>query len=211
MAGMKSIGHTHAELPVAAPIMVLPNAVLFPHALMPLFIFEPRYRVMLAHTLEQDRMFCVAMMKPGVTEAQSQDDFHHVAGIGLVRACVGHENGTSHLVLQGLARVRFGELVQDKPFRIAQIRELQTPPSDEKKVEALGSRVREACLKVPVADRELREKLKEQIAGISHPGALADLAAHAFLEDPVRQQEVLEELDLAARLRMVLQALREES
>jgi Lon protease-like protein len=207
---MKSIGHTHAELPAAAPIMVLPGAVLFPHALMPLFIFEPRYRAMLAHALEQDRMFCVAMMKPGITEADSVDDFHQVAGIGLVRACVGREDGTSHLVLQGLARVRFEKLVQQKPFRIAEIRELQTAPSDASEIDALCAAVRAACLEIPVADPDLQEKLQQQIASISHAGVLADLAAHAFLQDPGQRQAALEELDLAARLRAVLRSLREE-
>ena len=43
--------------------------------MLPLFIFEPRYRAMLAHCLEQNRMFCVALMKPGVTEAAGPDDF----------------------------------------------------------------------------------------------------------------------------------------
>ena len=45
--------------------MTLPNATLFPQALLPLYIFEPRYRQMLADVLHTNRMFAVALQKPG--------------------------------------------------------------------------------------------------------------------------------------------------
>jgi hypothetical protein len=82
--------------------MALSNAVLFPHSLLPLHIFEPRYRDLLEHSLDGDRMFSVALMKRGIDEAVGIDDLCPVAGVGLIRACVGNENGTSNLVLQGL-------------------------------------------------------------------------------------------------------------
>ena len=101
--------------------MALANAVLFPHSLMPLHIFEPRYRDMLAYTLDGDRMFSVALMKKGIEEAAEIDDLCPVAGVGLIRACVGNENGTSNLVLQGLARVRLVAWRQETPFKIAKV------------------------------------------------------------------------------------------
>ena len=81
--------------------MTLPNATLFPQALLPLYIFEPRYRQMLADALHSNRMFSVAMQKPGSTRETPSP----VAGLGLIRVSVGHRDGTSHLILQGLARV----------------------------------------------------------------------------------------------------------
>ena len=125
--------------------MILPEATLFPHASMPLFIFEPRYRAMLAWAIEQHRMFCIALMKPGVEEAKSGDDFHHVAGLGLVRACVQHPDGTSHLVLQGLARVRLTDFIQEKPFRIAELREIESRPASADEGEKLSAQVLEIC------------------------------------------------------------------
>src|SRR5438094_7110728 len=99
--------------------MVLPNASLLPNTLLPLHIFEERYRQMLAHSLERHRMFCVALMKPGVSEAHSADDFFRVGGLGLVRASVSSPDQTSNLILQGLGRVEFTDFVQEEPFRIA--------------------------------------------------------------------------------------------
>ena len=81
--------------------MTLPNATLFPQALLPLYIFEPRYRQMLADALHTNRMFSVAMQRPG----DSREIPSPVAGLGLIRVSVGHRDGTSHLILQGIARV----------------------------------------------------------------------------------------------------------
>lgn len=64
--------------------MTLSGVTLFPQTLLPLRIFEPRYRQMLAHVLQNDRMFVVAMQKPG----RRADTPSSVAGLGLVRLCV---------------------------------------------------------------------------------------------------------------------------
>src|SRR5437588_2593695 len=91
-----------------APVMTLPNATLFPQALLPLYIFEPRYRRMLTDALKSNRMFSVAMQHPG----RSRETPCSVAGLGLIRVAVDHDDGTSHLILQGLSRIELGETVQ---------------------------------------------------------------------------------------------------
>src|SRR5436189_6413729 len=105
-----------AILPDQAPVMPLPGAVLFPHALLPLYIFEPRYREMLAHALAHDRMFCVTLLRPGAAQWKNEDDFFEAATIGLIRACVGRGDGTSNFLLQVLQRVRFANFVLLHPF-----------------------------------------------------------------------------------------------
>src|SRR6195256_360742 len=127
------------RLPREIAVMTLPNATLFPQALLPLYIFEPRYRQMLADALHSHRMFSVAMQKPGNTRESPSP----VAGLGLIRVSVGHRDGTSHLILQGLARVELEEAVRYKPYRIQRIRALETPPCDNVKVDALVAKVRE--------------------------------------------------------------------
>ena len=103
-------------LPDRVPVMPLPGALLFPHALLPLHIFEPRYQEMLELALSEHRMFCVALVKPQRAQWKSTGDFFHIAGVGLIRACVGRGDGTSNLILQGLRRVRFSAFEQSAPF-----------------------------------------------------------------------------------------------
>src|SRR5512140_3294635 len=106
------------KIPREVPVMTLPNATLFPQALLPLYIFEPRYRQMLSDALHSTRMFSVAMQKPGTSrEAPSP-----VAGLGLIRVSVVHRDGTSHLILQVLTRVELEETVRYKPYRVQKIR-----------------------------------------------------------------------------------------
>src|SRR5579859_4425383 len=127
------------KLPSEVPVMTLPNATLFPQALLPLYIFEPRYRKMLADSLSHERMFSVAMQKPG----RKRETPSVVAGLGLIRVSVGHQDGTSHLILQGITRVELAETVSYKPYRIQRIRPLETPPSNNLVVDALLAKVRE--------------------------------------------------------------------
>ena len=132
-----------AILPEEAPVMPLPGAILFPHALLPLYIFEPRYRQMLTHALAHERMFCVALLRPERTEWKDEDDFFDVATIGLIRACVGRGDGTSNLILQGLQRVRLIHFLQLHPFPIAEIDALKSDNETTVETDALGTKVLE--------------------------------------------------------------------
>src|SRR5438067_4072623 len=132
-----------AILPEQAPVMPLPGAVLFPHALLPLYIFELRYREMLAHALAQERMFCVALLRPESAQWKSEDDFFDIGTIGLIRACVGRGEGTSNLILQGLQRVRFADFVQLDPFPIAELEQSGPMTKPPAKPAPPGPRVRD--------------------------------------------------------------------
>jgi Lon protease-like protein len=204
---VKSISDQKLNLPAHAPVMVLPGAHLFPNALLPLYIFEPRYREMLAWSLERHRMFCIAPMKPGISEARSIGDFHHVAGLGLVRACVGREDGTSHLVLQGIARVRFTGFLQDAPFRIAEMRELPNEPAEAEENENLTTRLLEVCALLRADGTSVPEALDQQLSQIEDPALLSDIIAHTFLRDSEHRQAVFEELRVGPRTRLLIRFL----
>ncbi|MDR3401614.1 MAG: LON peptidase substrate-binding domain-containing protein [Chthoniobacter sp.] len=205
---MKSIGQQRLNLPAHAPIMVLPEAHLFPNSLLPLYIFEPRYREMLSWSLQQDRMFCIAPMKPGISEARTVDDFHHIVGLGLVRACVGCEDGTSNLILQGLARMRIVGFLQDAPFRIAELRELASTPASPEDSEQLTARLLEVAENFLVGEAKLPAQLERQLEQIDDPSVLADVIAHACVRDAEERQAIFEELDVSKRVKRLLQYLR---
>jgi ATP-dependent Lon protease len=210
-------------IPREVPVMTLPNATLFPQALLPLYIFEPRYRQMLADALHSNRMFSVAMQKTGTTrEAPSP-----VAGLGLIRVSVGHRDGTSHLVLQGLARVELEETVRYKPYRIQRIRALQTPPCDNVTVDALVAKVRELLeerielglpFPFPVMGSEKAEndakptafspkEILNYLDSIIDPEQAADLVSCAVLPGAAERQSILETVDVEARLRRLIHFL----
>ena len=199
-------------LPKTVPVMPLPGALLFPHALLPLYIFEMRYRAMLEYALAADRMFCVALIKPQRSEWRTVNDFHHVATVGLIRACVGRADGTSNLILQGLHRVRFTAFPQEHSFPIAEIEPLLSLPADPPvEAEALATRVLDYYEKFKGDGRQFPAKVDEYLSDLSDPEMLADLMAATFVSDPMRRQQLLEELSVKRRLRLVIDYLRDET
>lgn len=191
--------------------MPLPGALLFPHALLPLYIFEPRYRAMLEHALQRHRMFCVALLEPHRAEWESAEDFFHVATVGLIRACVGRGDGASNLILQGLRRVRFSSFKQETPFPIARIEALESVAAPSIETEALAVKLLELYAKFKGAGRQFPEKVDQYLSDLSDPEMLADLMAATFVSDPLRRQRLLEELAVNQRLRLVIEYLGEET
>jgi Lon protease-like protein len=199
-------------LPEQLPVMPLPGALLFPHALLPLYIFEARYRQMLKHALAHHRMFCVALIKPGFADWQSTTDFFHTAGVGLIRACVERGDGTSNLILQGLERVRFMDFEQETPFPIATIDSLESDSVHSVETEALAAKVLELYSSLKGnRERQLPPKVDRYLSDLSDPEMLADLVASTFVNDPLHRQRILEELSTNRRLRLLIQYLREET
>jgi ATP-dependent Lon protease len=208
------------KLPREVPVMTLPNATLFPQALLPLYIFEPRYRQMLADALHSHRMFSVAMQKPGSTRETPAA----VAGLGLIRVSVAHRDGTSHLILQGLARVQLEEAVRYRPYRVQRVSPLRAPPCDNVTVDALLGRMRELVqeriglglpLPPPLMAADNVEKNPtlpaKEILGyldsLTDPEQAADLVSCALLSEAKERQAILETVNVEARLRRLIHFL----
>jgi Lon protease-like protein len=198
------------RLPKQLPVMPLPGAVLFPHALLPLYIFESRYRKMLEHALQKHRMFCVTLIKPSCPDWHASEDFFHLATAGLIRACVGRGDGTSDLILQGLQRVRFTGFEEEEPFPIASIDAVVSNDPTTVETEALGTKVIELYGHLKRDRRQLPAKLDRYLSELRDLEMLADLMASTFVNDPLRRQRLLEEHSLNQRLRFLIRYLRDE-
>jgi len=198
------------ELPDEVPVMPLPGAVLFPHALLPLYIFEPRYGEMLEHSLNHQRMFCVALVKPSCPDWHAPEDFFHLTTVGLIRACVGRGDGTSNLILQGLQRVRLTEFEQETPFPVAKIDIVESRDATTVETEALAEKVLELYRKLKHDGRKLPARVDRYLSQLNDMEMLADLVASTFVSDPLRRQRVLEESSINQRLRLVITYLRDE-
>ncbi len=188
--------------------MTLPNAILFPQALLPLYIFEPRYRAMLKESLESQRMFAVALPNDATDKTLVP---HRVAGVGLIRACVDKPDGSSNLILQGVSRVRFTDFVQEKPYYVGRIEVLSTEESDALEVEALSVKVLEMIGAMHDAGEIQADGIMKFLNEIRDYDALADIVTYSFIENVESKQKILETLNLKTRLQKVIIALRKQS
>lgn len=195
--------------------MTLPNATLFPRALLPIYIFEPRYRRMLEESLHSHRMLVIAMRKAG----SSREVPCTVAGLGMIRVCVQNADGTSHLILEGVSRVELIETVRHRPFRVSRVRAIQTPARDSVAIDALMAKVRDL-----VSERIRQElptmknvsktvSIKEVIASLERlndPDRVADLVTWSLLRGAAERQTILETIEIEERLRHLIHFLMAE-
>jgi Lon protease-like protein len=210
------------ELPDRAGVMILGGCHLFPQAMVPLFIFEPRYRAMLDDALTGDRMFCLAMQQSDSTKERPCD----VASLGLIRASVKNDNGTSNLVLQGITRVRLGKQVQTKPYRVHLLEPIAPEPRKGPATDALiqrtldlvdarlrlGAEVPVGALAHLAGAKAAKEpaKLEDCLRALRHlddPGLLADLVTALLLNDAAMRQIILQTVDTQERLQHVVHFL----
>ena len=131
------------------PIFPLPNVVFFPHTLLPLHVFEPRYRQMLADCLAGERRMAVVLLKPGWEEDYyGRPAVHSVAGAGEIIQSEMLPDGRSDIVLRGLGRVVIDEEVPSPtPYRLARAFWLDDvyPSGGEEGLTSHTERLRQMC------------------------------------------------------------------
>jgi ATP-dependent Lon protease len=191
-------------LPDEVPVMTLPNTALFPQALMPLHIFEPRYREMLRDVLASNRLFAVAGLNLQASDSDTKEPPHRVATVGIVRACQKSENGTSNLLLQGLCRVEIIGIASDVPYRVIRVRALSSEGgATEMENQALrGELARLIGVKLRLAASGARE-ISEFLKSVDDPEVFVDIAAFSICEDVRLKQTLLETLDVHRRLELL--------
>ncbi len=203
---------TEITVPDEVPVMTLPNVAFFPQALLPLHIFEPRYREMLRDVLATNRIFAIAGLdqrllgQPGTIEPQ-----HRIVGVGIVRACQKNQNGTSDLLLQGLCRAEISGIVSDDPYRRIRVRTLTSEPgatlSENERLRAELARL--IGLKTKLAETNAGE-LTAFLENVVDHETFVDIAAFNLCENPALKQTLLETLDVNRRFQLFSQALRRD-
>ena len=180
------------------PLFPLPDVVLFPQEVLPLHIFEPRYRMMLRSVLAEDRRFGVVRLDP---------EDRSVASVGCcaeIIHCQTQEDDHSNIVTMGQQRFRILEMLREAPFRVGLVSwiEDETDASHDS-LETLAHDVSQALRDVV----ELTGKLIGKPAAL--PADVPDLPRElsfwigSHLAGPVaeQQQKLLEITDTAERLR----------
>ena len=202
------------------PIFPLPNAVFFPHTSLPLHIFEPRYRQMVADCLAGDKRLAMVLLKPGwEADYYGRPAVYEVAGAGEVVECETLADGRYNILLRGLERIGIdGEVRSEKLYRIATARWLPDvyPPEGEDGLTSQMDRLRLAC-------GRLLSRLPRPVPGLlklltdhDRPGVLVDRIASVVVVEVEKRQSLLENQDVGDRIAEVtdylegVMALREQ-
>jgi uncharacterized protein len=110
------------------PLFPLPGVVLLPGTLLPLHIFEPRYRTMVSDALESDRMIGMALLKPGWEQADEPPPIYPIGGAGEIVESEDLEDGRYNILLEGRFRYRILDETRPGPYRLARVEEIPATP-----------------------------------------------------------------------------------
>lgn len=186
--------------------MTLRGVVLFPKAMMPLRIFEERYKKMLAERLEGDRIFAVVGERENVTQEEEHLELPYgVATAGLIRVSKENADGTSFVLLQGLSRVKIVSIDQEIPFRIINIEPIDTIVDDS----SIG--MREKIIYQLERNLSLGGDVTKEMLDFLNPiednTSFVDLAAYSLCKQSLRKQALLEVQNLGKRAQMLIDDL----
>jgi uncharacterized protein len=111
------------------PLFPLPNLVLFPHTDVPLHIFEPRYRQMIADIADGDRIIGMMLLKGNWEhDYYAYPDIYGVGCAGRIERLVRMPDGRYNLTLQGVSEFRVGREIRERPYRQAEVDWCSVPP-----------------------------------------------------------------------------------
>jgi uncharacterized protein len=161
----------------------------FPHTLLPLHVFEAR-----------DRRLSVVKLRPGYEKTyEGKPAVHAVAGAGEIVSCERLPTGRYNILLKGLWRIRIErELPADVLYRVVRAQRLDDVPASD--VTAPLARVRASCARLLDVLGRPANLLDEALAQSQSPGAIADRVTAAVVPDASIRQELLETLDVGARV-----------
>jgi Lon protease-like protein len=188
------------------PLFPLENVVLFPHSMIPLHIFEPRYRKMIKDVMATNKLLAISLQlereDPARDEAPRVAD---VAAVGEVVMAQELSDGRYNLIVHGRARISIdSELPSDEPYRLIAAHEIpDDPPSaapgDPQAAEAdltLRALVSGLAENIP----EGGELLKQVAAAQETPAELSNVLAASLVADTKARQRLLETTNIAERM-----------
>jgi len=197
-----------------ARLFPLPDVVLFPQVMLPLHIFEPRYRSMTAHALAGDRLIAMALLRPGwEADYEGHPPLHEVACLGEIVADQRLTDGRYNIVLRGLSRARIvAELAPVASYRSARLDLCQEDEAIAPDYEAacrkrLAAIVPGQLTSLGVAADEVSQLLD---AGLPL-GVLTDLFGFALPLSVESKQELLGELQVRRRIARLLELLQTQN
>jgi Lon protease-like protein len=198
-----------AATPVYLPIFPLPDLSFFPHTLLPLHIFEARYRAMITDCLARDRRLAVAGLKPGYEATyDGKPPVHAIAGAGSIVRCERLASGRFNVLLKGEHRVRIErEVPTDTLYRMVVATLVDDVGADRPALPTLAATVRERCLQIMEALGRGSREMRASLQAVRSPTELGDQVASAVIPDATVRRALLEELDVERRLERLTVAL----
>jgi ATP-dependent Lon protease len=197
-------------LPDALPVLPLRDTVTFPETLTPLAVGQERSIQLIDDVLGTNRMLAMVASRDPEIEAPGPADLYDVGVVGMVARMIKVPDGSLRVLVQGMQRIRLGDYVAEHPYLVARISELPDVSEPSPELEALSRNVQGTFSEIIEQIPYLPEELQLAVANIDDPAALGHLIAGSLRIGTEEKQKLLEEVDVAKRLRHLSRILARE-
>jgi ATP-dependent Lon protease len=202
-----------AQRPVPGTLPVLPlrETIPLPDTLTPLAVGQERSIRLVDDVLRGNRMLVMVASRDPEIEQPGPNDLYDVGVVGAVARMIKVPDGTMRVLVQGGQRVHIDHWVRETPYLVAEVSEQpDMMPAADAELEALVRNVRQTFSSIVEGNPYLPEELQLAIANIDDPSALSHLIAGSLRIKPEEKQGLLEEVDVAKRLRRLVEILARE-
>jgi Lon protease-like protein len=184
------------------------NTVLFPGAMLPLHIFEERYKLMIAACIDERRPFGVLLIRSGEEVGETAEPFEvgttaHIARVDEL------EEGRLNLICLGGQRFRTTRVVSEDPYLTGEVEMLETTAADDPKAKELSDDAGSLFAEYVRLYLAMSNQWARSIEMPGEPDVLADFIGSRLSVTPLTKQRLLEELSARTRLALEVQMLGE--
>ena len=196
--------------PATLPVLPLKETVVFPESVTPLAIGQERSIKLVEEVVSGNRMLALVTVENEEAEHPGWEDLYGVGTAAAIHKMIKVPDGTLRILVQGIQRIRLERRVQDEPYLIGEFEELADVVVETPELEALTRNVQNLFARVIGLVPYLPEELQLAAANVEDPSALCNLVASTLRLKTEEKQNLLELVDVEARLRRVSAILSRE-
>jgi ATP-dependent Lon protease len=208
--GENGHGGGDLQLPAALPVLPLRDSVPFPDTLTPLAIGQERSVTLVNDVLAGNRMLVMVASKDPDAENPGPEEVYRVGVAGVVARMLKVPDGTLRILVQGGQRVELTQFPATEPYMVSRIEPRPDVFDDGPEIEALARNVQGTFSQIIAEAPYLPEELQLAVANLESPAELAHLIAGSLRIKTEEKQELLEEVNVAKRLRRLSELLARE-
>jgi len=199
------------EFPAALPVLPLKETVVFPQSMSPLAIGQERSVRLIDDVVAGDRLLALITAKDASLDSPSWEDIYDVGTVALVHKMIKVPDGTLRILVQGIERIKLEHRLDTEPYLLGEFSALPDVLIETPEVEALTRNVQGLFGRIIGLAPYLPEELQLAAANVDDPSALCHLVASTLRTIKTEErQEILEEVNVELRLRLVSQILNRE-
>jgi ATP-dependent Lon protease len=197
--------------PAALPVLPLKETVVFPQSMSPLAIGQERSVRLIDDVVAGDRLLALVTARDGSIDVPAWDDLYGVGTVALIHKMIKVPDGTLRILVQGIERVKLENRLDTEPYLLGEFSALPDVVEETPEVEALTRNVQGLFARIIGLAPYLPEELQLAAANVDDPSALCHLVASTLRTIKTEErQEILEEVRVEQRLRLVSQILNRE-